>query len=186
MTSAISPPIGLGKIRHRLIEDANSILEDLTGDDDGDIENGEELGVYCSTETASTEESSDPVREAFGAGPVAGLATDQLRPGLPQRNSLASIPAHFADRTLSAHLDTRAIKRRARKAAHLLIVAGCLVILFSLVVSILWSWVKGDVSAGFTIGAYIVAAGTLLLIGIWNYIDLGKEGEEADPQVELI
>ena len=58
----------------------------------------------------------------------------------------------------------------------------------SLMISIVWSWVKEDVSGGFTIGAYVVGAGTLLVMGLKSYSQQsdgkGKEGEEA--QVELM
>ncbi|MCJ1399818.1 hypothetical protein MMC11_003021 [Xylographa trunciseda] len=71
---------------------------------------------------------------------------------------------------------------------RLLVLAECLVIFASLLISLTWSWVKEDVSGGFTIGAYIVGAGTLLVMGLKNYTQpIEKEGQgDEEAQIELM
>lgn len=66
--------------------------------------------------------------------------------------------------------------------------AECFVICASLVIFLVWSVAKEDVSGGFTIGAYIVGAGTMLVVGLKNHASWGEKEEigEVESQIELI
>ncbi|MCJ1387505.1 hypothetical protein MMC18_000348 [Xylographa bjoerkii] len=73
----------------------------------------------------------------------------------------------------------------SRNRYRLLVLAECLVIFASLLISLIWSSVKGDVSGGFTIGAYIVGAGTLLVMGLKNYTQTSREKGEGEEEARI-
>ena len=72
----------------------------------------------------------------------------------------------LVNQLLAMNQESRSVSYPSFRTYNILVFAECFVILASFVVSLTWSLVKKDVQGGFTIGAYIVGVGTLLVAGI--------------------
>ena len=77
----------------------------------------------------------------------------------------------LADRISVMSRESRSVSRSSSRTFSILLFAECFIILASFIVSLTWSLIKRDVQGGFTIGAYIIGVGTLLVAGIKAHVE---------------